>query len=261
MSRRPVLIGIAGGSGSGKTFLAEYVQTHVGKDKVAVLSMDQYFRSTVDSPYQSSDVNFDHPAHLDLKLMVQHLEALKAGDGVSVPGYDFETMTVHEDWQTLDPLPVVIVEGLFLLAEPIRSHFDLTCFLDVEADERFLGRMKRDINERGGSVESIVDRYQRFVRPSYRVFVEPTRGNADVIIDFTYRRQFFTLLLTHLVQDHVSGALDLLDIARSVLAEGYKTGLRPEEGAMPMTADIFELSRNFPTGAFLHRFASGSDQE
>ncbi|MEQ1821391.1 MAG: uridine kinase [Fimbriimonadaceae bacterium] len=250
MSTKPILIGIAGGSGSGKTFLAKQISSTIGSEHVGNLSMDSYFRGTTPMDnIDPRDINFDHPAHLDLRLMVTHLEALKRGESVRVPNYDFVTMQVSDGTTELPPPKVILVEGLFVLANPVLPLFDLTCFLDVEADQRLLGRIHRDIAERGGSTKNVVDRYQRFVRPSYRVFVEPTRQNADIIVDFTYRRSFFTQLLTHVIRDYVLSSLDLAAFVASVKADGFRSGLRPEEGAMPMMADILELAQNYPDSA------------
>lgn len=212
--------------------------------------MDSYFRGTTPMDnIDPRDINFDHPAHLDLRLMVTHLEALKGGETAQVPNYDFVTMQVSPETTELLPAKVILVEGLFVLANPVLRLFDLTCFLDVEADQRLLGRVNRDIAERGGSTKNIIDRYQRFVRPSYRVFVEPTRQNADIIVDFTYRRSFFTQLLTHVIRDYVHGTLDLRAFVAAVKEDGFQSGLRPEEGAMPMMADILELALNYPASA------------
>ena len=196
--KRPVLIGIAGGSGSGKTYLAERAATDVGSDRVAVLSMDRYFRS--EGPGSDPNlVNFDHPGHLDIDLMIRHLRSLRRGKAVWLPSYDFVTRKQAARADRMEPKPVIIVEGLFLLAEPVVSLMDLTCFLHVEPDQRLLGRILRDTHERNATVEEIVDRYQRFVRPSYQVFVEPTAQNADILVDFTYRRAFFAELLVHII--------------------------------------------------------------
>ncbi len=245
MKRRPFLIGIAGGSGSGKTFLARTVAEAVGEDKVALLSMDQYFRSS-SAQGEPADINFDHPAHLDFRLMIAHLRKLRAGKPVMVPQYDFRTMAQTPAAMSVLPKPVVIVEGLFVLAEPIVSLFDVTIFLDVAEDQRLLGRILRDARERESTIEGIVDRYQRFVRPGYEVFIAPTKQNADVVVDFTFRRILFLKLLTLLLRTYVAEGFDLQEFAQQMRAECHHLGFTPREGAMPVSVDIFKLARAFP---------------
>jgi len=246
---KPVLIGIAGGSGCGKTFLASEVRRQAGEDKISLLSMDQYFRSDVPRG-KPEDINFDHPKHLDFHRMIKDIETLKSGESVTAPTYDFQRMVQTPDALVIEPAPAVIVEGLFVLAEPAVRLFDLTCFLHVDADERLLGRILRDVNERGSSIEQIIDRYQRFVRPSYQVFVAPTAQNADVVVDFTFRRAFFGQLLVHVIRDYVTGGFGFDDLVRSVRSENFQLGVRPESGSMPFTTDIFKLAKAFPEETF-----------
>lgn len=248
-NKHPLLVGIAGGSGCGKTYLAKQVQRDAGEDKIAVLSMDQYFRT--DSQHvKVEDVNFDHPGHLDFRLMIRHLKQLKAGKAVMAPSYDFHAMQQTLEAVLIEPRPVIIVEGLFVLAEPAVELFDLTCFLDVESDERLLGRILRDMKERGSTISHIVDRYQRFVRPSYYVFVAPTAQNADVVVDFTYRRAFFGALLTHVIRDYVQGSFDLHTLVDEVRKENFRPGFRPESSSMPFSTDIFKLAKAYPQSKF-----------
>ncbi len=241
----PVLIGIVGGSGSGKTYLAHQVRTQGGRDKIAVLSMDQYFRSKQRIEHRAN-INFDHPGHLDFHLMIEHLQTLKTGEPVKAPQYDFETMKQTPDAVLIEPRPVILVEGLFVLAEPAVKLFDLTCFLDVAPDERLLGRIVRDLKERGTTIEEILDRYQRFIRPSYYVFVAPTAQNAHVVVDFTFRRSFFSQLLIHVIGEYVAGGFDLQTLIRDVAGEQFHLGFRPQEGSMPFSTDIFKLAEAYP---------------
>ena len=248
MTARPVLIGIAGGSGSGKTYVARQVQQKVGERLVSLLSMDQYFRS--EGHKDPADVNFDHPAHLDLDLMSAHLHQLKSGESVCAPHYDFRTMTQTFDATEVKPAPVILVEGLFVLASPIVELFDLTCFLDVEDDQRLLGRILRDTEERHADMHQIIDRYQRFVRPSYHVFVAPTKQNADIVVDFTYRRMFFTQLLIELAQDCVRPGFDLAGFVSEIRNESYRLGYKAQDAFMPVAIDIRDLAKAYPEYAF-----------
>ncbi len=224
----PVLIGIAGGSGCGKTYLARRLQTQAGVDKVAVLSMDQYFRSLsqVEREMDPRDVNFDHPSHIDIPLLLEHLRALRAGEGVMAPSYDFREQVQRPAAIAVGPAPVVVVEGLFVLNPPIVELFDLRVFLDVDADQRLIGRLLRDLDERSADIRWNIDRYQRFVRPGHASFVEPTKLRADVVVDFTYRRMFFQELLIDMVRDHVAGRFDMLGLLRTVRGDRYQPGVQ-----------------------------------
>ncbi len=245
-TKRPVLIGIAGGSGSGKTHLANQVQVGAGPDRVSVLSMDQYFIEESLAGESRQNINFDHPAHIDFAQMLQDLQALKDGESVMAPRYEFIAMKSVPKAVEVPARPVVIVEGLFVLSDPMHHLFDLTCYLDVASDQRLLGRILRDLNERASGIAEIVDRYQRYVRPAYDVFVAPTKHNADVVVDFTYRRALFAEMLTHIARDYVSGDLDIEPFLARVRAESFHMGYRPEEGMMPISVDILQLSKAYP---------------
>jgi uridine kinase len=207
--------------------------------------MDQYFR-TSSRDADPRDVNFDHPAHLDFRLMTNHLRKLRNGKSVLAPTYDFVEMVQRPASMPLLPKSVVLVEGLFVLAQPMVHLFDMTIFLDVDADQRLLGRILRDSRERGATTESLVDRYQRFVRPSYDVFVAPTRQNADVVVDFTFRRILFTKMLTLLLKSYIEEGLDLASFAKEMRAECNHLGFTPRDGEMPISIDINKLARAFP---------------
>ncbi len=244
--QKPILMGIAGGSGCGKTYLSKKIRDEVGPEFVSVLSMDQYFVTRTSDEVNPDHINFDHPAHLDFETMIQHIESLKQSRSVLTPSYDFRTMTQKKAAIKINPTPIILVEGLFILAEPVVHLMDLTAFLDVDPDQRLLGRILRDLAERESKIENIIDRYQRFVRPSYHVFVAPTKQNADVIVDFTYRRAFFTHLLIHLVTQFSAGLLDADKFMRTVRNETYQVRIRPEEGAMPLAVNILELAKAYP---------------
>ncbi len=244
--QRPILLGIAGGSGCGKTYLSKKIRDEVGREFVSVLSMDQYFVTRTSDEVNPNHINFDHPAHLDFEIMIKHIETLKQGKEILAPSYDFRTMIQKQASIKIKPTPIILVEGLFILAEPVVHLMDLTVFLNVDPDQRLLGRILRDLAERESKIENIVDRYQRFVRPSYHVFVAPTKQNADVIVDFTYRRAFFTQLLIHLVQQFSVGVLDVEKFMRTVRDETYQVRIRPEEGAMPLAVNILELAKAYP---------------
>lgn len=256
MTRNTVFLGIAGGSGSGKTYLARKVCELAGSENAALISMDQYFFSSETSSAQ--DINFDHPNHLDLELLLSHLDQLKLGHSVKTPSYDFVQRAQRPRAIEIRPVPVVIVEGLFVLSSPVVDHLDMTCFLDVADDQRLLGRILRDVNEREHDIMHIVDRYQRFVRPSYHIFVAPSRQNADVVVDFTYRRALFTQMLAHLVCDYSNGTLDLPAVLTELRRENYTIGYEADESIMPLGIDIRKLAAAYPEHAFPSKSASAS---
>ena len=245
MGIQPLLVGIAGGSGSGKTYFAEQIAKSLGSENADVLSMDQYFLTPANQ-IDRRDINFDHPAHLDLALLSQHLTKLKRGETILTPKYEFSTMRRLDGESPKGGKPVVIVEGLFVLASPFSLMLDILIFLDVDADQRLLGRILRDVRERGATTEELVDRYQRFVRPSYNVFVEPTKQNADLVADFTFRRILLTELITGMLHNYISGRLDLTAFKDRMRAECQHLGFKPRDGSMPITVDLFELSKVFP---------------
>lgn len=235
----PVLIGIAGGSGSGKTYLARRIQRDVGATHVALLSMDQYFRSL--SPEERRldprDINFDHPSHIDSARLQADLERLRDGQAILAPCYDFRTQIQTPAAIAVEPRRVIVVEGLFLLSPPLCELFDLTVFLDVDADQRLIGRLLRDLDERDPDVRWNIDRYQRFVRPGFESFVQPTVLNADVVVDFTYRRIFFQELMVDLVRDYISHGYDIRGLISSVRNDRYQLGVQPRRGPTPPPAE------------------------
>jgi len=241
---RPLVFGIAGGSGCGKTFLGKQIVAELGPENACLISMDQYFRSS--SGEDLATINFDHPSHLDFEELIRDVEALRSGDTVWVSSYDFQSMEQIQKAQQISPRAILVLEGLFILAEPIVSLCDLTCFLDVAADERLLGRILRDAKERAASIEEVIDRYQRFVRPSYRVFVEPTMQNADIVVDFTFRRGLFSRMLVSFLRQYLVEKPAIEEFVAAMRNESYHHGMHPEDGFMSMTTDIFLLAEAFP---------------
>ena len=192
-----------------------------------MLSMDQYFCSLTDDERRLDprDINFDHPSHIDFQLLAAHLQALRAGQRILAPSYDFRTQIQTPNSIPVEPARVIVVEGLFILGEPLVGLFDLTVFLEVDADQRLIGRLLRDLDERDADIHWNIDRYQRFVRPGYETFVKPTLLAADVVVDFTYRRRLFQELLVAAVRGYVVHGSDLRSLIDSVRSDGYKPGL------------------------------------
>jgi uridine kinase len=180
----PIVIGIAGGTGSGKTTISNVILDRIGHRKVAYLMHDSYYMDLSALPTaQRVEINFDHPHSLDTELMVQHINQLKAGVSVKVPTYDFTTHSRTEKTIQVKSRPIILVEGILIFAEPeLRELFDVKLFVDTDADIRFIRRLQRDISERGRTTESVINQYQNTVRPMHLKFVEPSRRYADVII-------------------------------------------------------------------------------
>ncbi|MCA9738065.1 MAG: uridine kinase [Gemmatimonadetes bacterium] len=180
----PVLIGTAGGSGSGKSTVVGRILDVLGPGRVGIVHADAYYRDYGHlSPDERSLVNFDHPDALDLPLLLAHVDALREGHGVDVPIYDFATHTRTGATRRIEPTPVVIVDGILVLAEPeLRRRLDIKIFVDTDADVRFIRRLERDVAERGRTVESVIRQYLDTVRPMHLEFVEPSKRWADVII-------------------------------------------------------------------------------
>ena len=180
----PLVIAIAGGSGSGKTTVANVILQRVGSHRIAYLPHDAYYRDLANLPLnQRIEVNFDHPDSLENDLLVQHVRQLKQWQAIEMPVYDFTHHT--RTAQTIPVLPqrVIMVEGILIFAEPqLRELFDVKIFVDTDADIRFIRRLERDITERGRTTDSVVNQYLRTVRPMHLEFVEPSKRYADVII-------------------------------------------------------------------------------
>jgi len=179
----PIIVGVAGGTGSGKTTLARKVQAGLGSKSVSI-QHDWYYHDQREVPFEErGKVNFDHPNSLDSELLVSHLKALKAGESIEAPQYDFTRHTRFDETVRINPLPVVIVEGILLFAVPeLRKAFDIKLFVDTDADIRAFRRIRRDIRDRGRDFESIREQYYETVRPMHLEFVEPSKRWADLII-------------------------------------------------------------------------------
>jgi uridine kinase len=182
--RYPLVIGIAGGSGSGKTTVAQTILQRVGPDRISFLQHDSYYKDLSGlPPAQRVVVNFDHPNSLETDLLIQHVLQLKNGHAVDVPIYDFSTHSRTDRTFTVQPRGVILVEGILIFVEaPLREIFDVKIFVDTDSDLRFIRRLQRDISERGRTVESVIKQYQTTVRPMHMEFVETSKRYADVII-------------------------------------------------------------------------------
>ena len=179
-----LVVGIAGGTGSGKTTIANKIAAALPRNSVSAIEHDSYYRDITHlSEEDRTQVNFDHPGSLDTPLMIDHLLQLRAGKAVEIPIYDFTTHSRTRKTTHLEPQPVILVEGILIFADPdLREMFDVKIFVDTPPDIRFIRRLERDINERGRTVASVIQQYQSTVRPMHLEFVEPSKQFADVII-------------------------------------------------------------------------------
>jgi uridine kinase len=179
-----MIIGICGGTGSGKTTVANRILESVSASEVVFIQQDSYYRNLKDLPLDYRHVaNFDHPDALDNDLLVNHVRRLRAGEPIELPLYDFRTHSRLAETRSVDPKPIVIVEGILIFAEArLLEQMDIKVFVDTPDDIRFIRRLRRDVAERGRTVESVIEQYLATVRPMHMQFVEPSKRHADVII-------------------------------------------------------------------------------
>lgn len=179
-----MIIGICGGTGSGKTTVARRILECVSDEQVVFLQQDSYYRNLGDMPVELRHaINFDHPDALDNDLFINHVKALRAGEAIEMPVYDFSIHTRKTETIHIQPKPILIVEGILIFVDAmLRAQMDIKIFVDTDDDLRFIRRLQRDVNERGRTVESVIKQYLDTVRPMHQQFVEPSKRHADVII-------------------------------------------------------------------------------
>jgi uridine kinase len=180
----PVVIGIAGGSGSGKTTVVRRLMASLGDDQVTVLEHDRYYRDRSDLRLEErAALNYDHPDSLETDLLVRHVRALRAGEVVQVPQYDFARHNRLDACDPVQPRAAIIVEGILIFADAaLRALMDVKVFVDADDDTRFIRRLQRDISDRGRTVQSVIDQYLGTVKPMHLEFVEPSKRYADIIV-------------------------------------------------------------------------------
>lgn len=181
---KPIVIGIAGGTGSGKTTVANAIFNALNSSDILMILHDSYYRDRSDIPLSEREkINFDHPDALETSLLIEHLKALIKGNRVNVPIYDFKTHTRKEGYNCLAPAGTIIIEGILIFCEQaLRDLMDVKIFVGTDDDIRFIRRLQRDITERGRSIESVISQYMKTVRPMHLDFVEPSKKYADIII-------------------------------------------------------------------------------
>ncbi len=199
-----MVIGIAGGTGSGKTTLTEKLKERFADD-VSVLYHDNYYKKHVGMTYEErSKLNYDHPDAFDTDLMVRDLNALRQGEAIHCPVYDYTIHNRSDQTLTVDPTRVIIVEGILIFADPaLRELMDIKVFVDTNADVRILRRLLRDVKERGRTLDSVVNQYLTTVKPMHEAFVEPSKKYADIIVPQGGRNQVALDMLVERIRRHV----------------------------------------------------------
>lgn len=183
---KTIVVGIAGGSGSGKTTVTERILKQVGKKNVSYLQHDSYYKDRSHlTQTERKGINYDHPNALETSLLAEHVKTLIACRAVEVPMYDFKTHVRKAETLHVEPRPIILIEGILILADKdLRNLMDIKVFVDTEADVRFIRRMKRDIQERGRSIGSIIQQYEENVKPMYAAYVDQCKSYADIIIPY-----------------------------------------------------------------------------
>lgn len=199
---KPLVIGVAGGSGSGKTTVVNYLCDEFSSDNILRIEHDSYYRELGHLPLKERvKQNFDHPASLETELMIRHIEALLEGYPVEVPVYDFELHTRKDETITATPSDVILIDGILIFSEPeLLNLMDVKIFVDTDDDVRLLRRLQRDIEERGRSFESVLNQYEKFVRPMHLEFVEPSKRYADIIIPRGGKNKIALEMVTALIR-------------------------------------------------------------
>lgn len=179
-----LIIGIAGGTGSGKTTVVHQIMNELPHEEVGIIAQDSYYKKSLNESYEErSKTNFDHPRAIDFELLVQHLKELKEGKTINQPVYSFAIHNRTADTIVTHPRKVMVVEGILILSNPeLRDMFDIKIFVHADSDERLIRRLKRDIAERGRDMEEVLNRYQTTLKPMHQQFIESTKAFADIII-------------------------------------------------------------------------------
>lgn len=183
-TEEPLILGVGGGSGSGKTTVVSKILDGIGEDNILLIQHDSYYRDLSHLPLEERmKQNFDHPSSLETELMIRHVEALKSGYQVEIPVYDFAAHTRADTTIKVSPKRIILLDGILIFTEPkLREQMDIKLFVDTDDDVRLLRRIKRDIMERGRDLEGVMNQYEKYVRPMHLEFVEPSKRYADIII-------------------------------------------------------------------------------
>ncbi len=193
-----LIIGIAGGSGSGKSTVVKKIMRMLPKDSVAVIPQDSYYRDNGHlKPEERAKINFDHPSSIEFNLLIRHLDLLRQGQTIDMPIYSYLTCARAKETIPIAPKDVIIVEGILVLTNPrLRDRMDIKVFVDADADDRLMRIIRRDIEERGRSFMQVLEHYEKFVKPMHLLFIEPTKRYADIIVPLGGTNQVAIDILT-----------------------------------------------------------------
>lgn len=206
LSLKPLIIGVGGGSGSGKTTVVKHILNGIGEQNIQLLQHDSYYRDLSHLPLEErKKQNFDHPSSLETELMIRHVEALKSGYQVDVPVYDFAAHTRSDQTQKVTPKEIILLDGILIFTEPeLRNQMDIKLFVDTDDDVRLLRRIQRDIMDRGRDLEGVMRQYELYVRPMHLEFVEPSKRYADIIIPRGGENQVALEMVIATIRDKLS---------------------------------------------------------
>ncbi len=201
-----ILIGVADGTGSGKTTLTHHLKEHFGED-VTVIGHDSYYKRQEGKTYEErAKQNYDHPSAFDTDLLIEHLQALKRGESIQCPVYSYTDHNRTDQTVTVHPAKVIIVEGILIFQNPVlRDMFDIKLFVETDADERILRRALRDVEERGRTLQSVVTQYLTTVKPMHDQYVEPSRKYADIIVLEGGHNLVALEMIMQRIQNHIDG--------------------------------------------------------
>ena len=202
----PLIIGVAGGSGSGKTTVVRHIIDTIGEENIVLLQHDSYYRDLKHLPFEErSKQNFDHPSSLETELMIRHIEALKEGYHVEVPIYDFSKHVRKEESREVYPKKVILVDGILIFSEKgLRKQMDIKLYVDTDDDIRLLRRIRRDILERDRELQNVLKQYEEYVRPMHLEFVEPSKRYADIIIPRGGQNEVALQMVTARIQEELN---------------------------------------------------------
>jgi uridine kinase len=201
-----LIIGIAGGSGSGKSTVVKQIIKHLPREVVTVIPQDAYYK---DNGHKSAEerakINFDHPSSIEWNLLIRHLEMLKTGTPIEMPVYSYVTCARSKDFIPVNPSEVIIVEGILILTNPrLRKRMDIRVFVDADGDDRLMRIIRRDIEERGRSFQQVLQHYDRFVKPMHLQFIEPTKRYADIIVPQGGQNKVAIDILSSRIRTHIN---------------------------------------------------------
>lgn len=201
----PLIIGVAGGSGSGKTTVVKHIINTIGEDNILLLQHDSYYRDLKHLPFEErTKQNFDHPSSLETELMIRHIKALKEGYQVEIPIYDFTKHIRKEETKLAQPKQIILLDGILIFTEKeLRKQMNIKLYVDTDDDIRLLRRIQRDIVERDRELENVLTQYQKYVRPMHLEFVEPSKRYADIIIPRGGENQVALDMVNALIQDRL----------------------------------------------------------